>query len=739
MKLITRRIRAVQFFFIFCCCSLLCVAQDGYRGELMRWNQFPFDSLWQFYSGNDTGIAKLPANDEGWQTVDTEFLPDVNGKPANWKGVGWFRKSLEVPAARRGKPVALRMGHYGASEIFLDGKLVAQYGVVAGNIKNEKIDVPHKPVIIVLDSQPSHIITVHYSNQHENSPGYPVKFTGFRLLFASADISFQTSVMEVPTLPISVGIMFIFSLFFLFVFLFDTKRLASILTALMLLNFCCVLIGSYLLGTLQGWDALMSATKLIKITVVWSNCWLLLVLYALYYDGKMPRRTWFIVGFMLLFAIIDLISTSFSNIGGVLSLLVIFEIYRILISGIRKKKTGFWILLIGNIIQQIGFFVFVLDIFNQFPIMTRTQDILLMIFPQMGVPLTYALHLAWEFGKANRDLRLQLVQVQDLSKTTLRQEQEKQEILTQQKDKLEGMVTERTMELSQQKEVLQNTLTDLKSTQSQLIQSEKMASLGELTAGIAHEIQNPLNFVNNFSEVNTELIEELKSEKLKVKNERDEKLENELLNDIAENEKKINHHGKRADAIVKGMLQHSQSSTGKKEPTDINALADEYLRLSYHGLRAKDKSFNATLETNYDKTIELINIIPQDIGRVLLNLYNNAFYAVNEKQKPESLKPKAEDKAYEPRVTVTTRRLGSPSGDGGKISISVQDNGNGIPQKVVDKIFQPFFTTKPTGQGTGLGLSLSYDIVKAHGGELKVETKEGEGSEFIILLPTKEN
>ena len=289
-------------------------------------------------------------------------------------------------------------------------------------------------------------------------------------------------------------------------------------------------------------------------------------------------------------------------------------------------------------------------------------------------------------------------------------------------------------ELAQAKEI-EKAYTELKATQAQLIQSEKMASLGELTAGIAHEIQNPLNFVNNFSEVNTELIEELKSEKLKVKNERDEQLENELLNDIAENEKKINHHGKRADAIVKGMLQHSRSSSGQKEPININALADEYLRLAYQGLRAKDKSFNASLETNYDKTIELINIIPQDIGRVLLNLYNNAFYAVNEKQKAESLKPKAEDKAYEPRVTITTRRLGSPSGDGGKISISVQDNGNGIPQKIMDKIFQPFFTTKPTGQGTGLGLSLAYDIVKAHGGEIKVETKNSEGTTFIINLP----
>jgi signal transduction histidine kinase len=285
--------------------------------------------------------------------------------------------------------------------------------------------------------------------------------------------------------------------------------------------------------------------------------------------------------------------------------------------------------------------------------------------------------------------------------------------------------------------VLEKTLADLKSTQTQLIQSEKMASLGELTAGIAHEIQNPLNFVNNFSEVNKELVDELQQE-LKA-GKIDDAIE--ISNDIKANEEKINHHGKRADAIVKGMLQHSRSSSGQKEPTDINALADEYLRLAYHGLRAKDKSFNATLKTDYDETIGNINIIPQDIGRVILNLITNAFYVVDEKKK-SPLTPKGgtgnlQDKEYEPTVTVRTVLIAPPAGGGGgaKVLISVKDNGNGIPPKVLDKIFQPFFTTKPTGQGTGLGLSLSYDIIKAHGGELKVETKEGEGSEFIIRLP----
>lgn len=274
------------------------------------------------------------------------------------------------------------------------------------------------------------------------------------------------------------------------------------------------------------------------------------------------------------------------------------------------------------------------------------------------------------------------------------------------------------------KQTAEVALVELQATQAQLIQSEKMASLGELTAGIAHEIQNPLNFVNNFSEVSNELIQEIKDERAKSKEQRDEGLENELLEDIFQNLEKINHHGKRADAIVKGMLQHSRSNSGQKEPTDINALADEYLRLAYHGLRAKDKSFNALFEADLDASIGKINIIPQDMGRVIMNLLTNAFYAVNERK---LLQPEG----YEPKVSISTKK------EGNGIIISVIDNGNGIPASVKEKIFQPFFTTKPTGKGTGLGLSLSYDIVKAHGGEIKVDTKEGEYTVFSIIISSK--
>ncbi len=280
------------------------------------------------------------------------------------------------------------------------------------------------------------------------------------------------------------------------------------------------------------------------------------------------------------------------------------------------------------------------------------------------------------------------------------------------KERLEGLVNTRTNELNQ-------SLQALKATQSQLVQSEKMASLGELTAGIAHEIQNPLNFVKNFSEVNSELLAELEREANKGNLEAVKG----LARDIRDNEEKIVSHGKRADGIVKGMLQHSRASSGKKEPTDINALCDEYLRLAYHGLRAKDKSFNANFETHLDPAVGKVNVLPQEIGRVVLNLINNAFYAVTEKRK-NTMVP------YEPTVTVSTRKAGS------HIEIRVSDNGTGIPEAIIKKIFQPFFTTKPTGQGTGLGLSLSYDIVtKGHGGELLLESTEGTGTEFVVRLP----
>jgi signal transduction histidine kinase len=383
---------------------------------------------------------------------------------------------------------------------------------------------------------------------------------------------------------------------------------------------------------------------------------------------------------------------------------VVAGIYYVVLSW-KTLKGAQWAVVVG-LMLMLSIFLFALILEVLFPEGWFVIDGIFGPILVLSFPVSLMVYVAMRFKEIIKEVRENAKQVVQMS------EEKKEQALNQQKI-LQEEVNRQTAEIS-------TTLENLKSTQSLLIQSEKMASLGELTAGIAHEIQNPLNFVNNFSEVSSELVDEMNEEILKGNLSE----ATHISKDLKENLSKINHHGKRAGEIVRSMLQHSRSSSGQKELTDINALADEYLRLAYHGLRAKDKSFNATMNTDFDQTIGLANIITQDIGRVILNLISNAFYVVDEKAKSGI-------QNYEPTVSVSTKKISD------KILISVKDNGNGIPQKVLDKIFQPFFTTKPTGQGTGLGLSLSYDIIKAHGGEIKVETKEGEGSEFMISIPSK--
>ena len=442
-------------------------------------------------------------------------------------------------------------------------------------------------------------------------------------------------------------------------------------------------------------------------------------------------RTYGIFGFI--FYIIDLIFW----LSFIITIIIFFLNHTRKIKSFLIGVLPFTLAILCSTLAEIG------SIFSVFLRNFQSNNVMFWGYANGIGSLWLTVVISWALFKRFADQEKRIAQ-EKLEKEQLAKEQEiqKRELIAQQKVELEKQVIERTSELKQ-------SLEELKSTQSQLIQSEKMASLGELTAGIAHEIQNPLNFVNNFSDVNKELLGEMKDE---IDKGNYEEVKG-IANDVIENEEKINHHGKRAGDIVKGMLQHSRSSTGVKEATDINALADEYLRLSYHGLRAKDKNFNAemipiAIGTDFDSSIGKINIIPQDIGRVLLNLYNNAFYAcserslstVNQQISKNLISYEPTDEAelptferlatlYEPTVSVSTKKVGD------KVEITVSDNGNGIPEKVKDKIFQPFFTTKPTGQGTGLGLSLSYDIVKAHGGDIKVESKDGEGTEFIIQLP----
>ena len=513
------------------------------------------------------------------------------------------------------------------------------------------------------------------------------------------------SLRDVPlNIYLQIGFLFVYivlGVLFLSLFIFYPRQRLNLFFSLYNISVAYMILSIQFFKTLPNDPVQSFFSRLAGMNI------LLFILFAL---DRMKPFFWWYIGYILCidFPLNILFPKQyfvFNEIGHILfSLICLSLAFR----AFRNKKPGDW--LIGFVALAVVFnnMKFILFEAGNIPVGLGA----IAAIPQFITTISVVIYLALRYGRANTSLEHQLKQVRILSEANLKTEKEKHEILEAQNETLEKQVAERTGALSK-------SLNDLKSAQTQLIQSEKMASLGELTAGIAHEIQNPLNFVNNFSEVNTELIDEAGQE---INSGNIDKVKSLLIN-IKDNEQKINHHGKRADSIVKGMLQHSRSSTGAKEPTDINALVDEYLRLSYFGLRAKDNLLNVTLKTDLDKSIGKINIIPQDIGRVLLNIYTNAFYAIAEKKKLIK-------EGYEPTVSVITKKALN------QVSIIVNDNGYGIHKKVIDKIFQPFFTTKPTGQGTGLGLSLSYDIIKAHGGEIKLDTKEGEFTEFIITLPS---
>ena len=520
------------------------------------------------------------------------------------------------------------------------------------------------------------------------------------------------SFRQVPmNLHIQIGFLFIYILLgmlFLMLFIFYPRQRLNIYFSLYNISLALLIINQQIVQSSVYGSIAAGAGEFIS-RMIGVNI-LLFILYAI---DRIKTIYWWFIGFILLidFPLSIMLNEKYAFINNFSHAIFTVICFLQVVPAFKNKSTGSWL------IGLVALAVVLINIDSVLSLFGKAGIVPAAIFGIIPFIITICvvIYLALRYARTNTSLEQQLIQVRQLSEDNLRKEQERQQLLATQNETLERQVAARTLELSK-------SLDELRATQAQLIQSEKMASLGELTAGIAHEIQNPLNFVNNFSEVNEELLKELKTEADKG-NLEDVKT---IAKDIAFNSEKINHHGKRADAIVKGMLQHSRTSSGQKELTDINALADEYLRLAYHGLRAKDKSFNADIKTDFDSSIKKINIIPQDIGRVVLNLINNAFYAVDEKKKHN-------DKRYDPTVTVTTKK------NNREVEISVKDNGNGIPEKVLDKIFQPFFTTKPTGQGTGLGLSLAYDIVKAHGGVLNVGTKEGEGTEFIVSLPIDKN
>lgn len=671
-------------------------------------------NAWLFRPGNDSNWAQPNIDTTGWinmnQTTDLKKYADKNGRVESW-----FRIKVKFDSSLSGKKLWIDFPSYSAIELYIDGRLVATRGNIGDNGKPfEEYNGDLDPLPVTFNDDSAHIFAVHIA-------GYLSPFPPHRLKYQFNSAVLLNIVGPNPYINLVKGITVLYS--FLNIWLAVCAVLSLLFWLLAFQNrreknlvwiaFCTSLytLFNFSLVT-QNTIGLHYVTFYIYNQIGLACLGLLFISIPILLARIFKREVSIkliicLVALFLLFFLRPFFDTS-TTINVIISSVTVLSTFGIclyyIISSWKKLQGAQWAIVIGLL-----FSLFTICVDAGYSIITGSEpnnylSFTILSFFVLSFPISLLVYVSIRFKEIIHEVRLNADKVVQLSEEKRVQAENQQQLLQEE-------VNRQTMEI-------RHTLDNLKSTQSQLIQSEKMASLGELTAGIAHEIQNPLNFVNNFSEVNSEMIDELKNE-LTTGN---LQMANEIADDIKTNEEKISHHGKRADAIVKSMLQHSRQSSRKKEPTDINALCDEYLRLSYHGLRAKDKSFNSEIKTNFDESIGKINIVAQDIGRVLLNLFNNAFYAVNQQKSKNPV-------SYEATVSVTTKKTEN------SVIIIVSDNGGGIPDSIKDKIFQPFFTTKPTGSGTGLGLSLSYDIVKAHGGEIKVESKEEEGTEFIIQLP----
>jgi two-component system, NtrC family, sensor kinase len=696
---------------------------------------------WTFHSGDDLTWSEKDFDDSSWLNLVnyTMTVDNVNGKP--WEGIAWFRRKIKIDSALYNKAVGISMYQLAASEIYLNGKLIRRNGQIGSDTIREKLYNPQFiPFIGVFDTTSIQVIAIRYSNQKalQNFKRYgnSAKYISFSFRIGTdkfIDQSIERSISSATSLTTFITFFLAFTLLNLLMFFFYSKGKENFYFALF--TGSATLIFGYIaylniVTQISAISYLLDIVIVMVIPVLFSSY--VFFLYMVFFK-KMPRQFWPIVFIGILTSLVSgiLFRSGFNFTYLLVSFVFILTLegLRVTITAIVRKQRNAVVIGAGVAIFSISTVIVTYAILYSRGITNNIVSILVFI-GVVSLPLSMLIYLARERAKTKSDLETRIVEVQELSAKAV--EQEKREAELRVENTRKEVELQNAAELKSAYHNLEVAHENLKSTQSQLIQSEKMASLGALTAGIAHEIQNPLNFVNNFSEVSKELIGEM-NEELAVGN---WQLAKEIAGDIEQNLEKINHHGKRAESIVKGMLLHSRGNSGHKELVDINALCDEFLRLSFHGFRAKDKSFSAEYKTEFDPNLPKINVVPQDIGRVLLNLINNAFYAV---QAPHKAPPppeggiKESPNNYKPLVIVSTASSKSPSGDLG-VKVVVKDNGSGIPLEIKDKIFQPFFTTKPTGQGTGLGLSLAYDIVKAHGGELKVETEEGVGTEFIITL-----
>lgn len=662
---------------------------------------------WYFKQGHDAEWANPNMDLSNWQQLKlSEISKDFENESGRIEG--WFKTKLKLDKSLANIPLGLTRTLWAATDVYINGELLYSFGNT-GEPYEAYNPVLKYPVPIDLEVGKIYDIAIHFVDYETTFTQREIRLKennlqNFINLTGPAYIQWVDKDTKRSYLygGLCIGISaLLFFLFWLLVVLNPKQKifwLIAVMATIVLLyaisffypyfyeiSYEVEKIRFLIMITLQGFTVTYGLiilewvlkNKISRISIV--------LLIALIGTSTIAH----------LFSISWPFGVAFTGMLGYLGyLLVTF----------RKEIKGAQLAVIASIVVPIIAMTVYISLHKYSLNLYNEYEKPIIAFTILGAPFMLMIFISMRLKEV-------LKNVEDEAKKVMQITEEKKELLANQNILLEKQVKERTAELK-------TSLENLKATQSQLIQSEKMASLGELTAGIAHEIQNPLNFVNNFSEVSNELLDEMNEELDKG----DIEEAKAIANDIKQNLEKINHHGKRADNIVKGMLQHSRSSSGKKEATDINALVDEYLRLAYHGLRAKDKSFNAELVTGFDNSIGNINVIPQDMGRVFLNLITNAFYAVNEKRKGVSGN-------YQPNVTVTTKKSNN------SLYITVEDNGNGIPETIKEKIFQPFFTTKPTGQGTGLGLSLSYDIVKAHEGELKMISETNTGTTFKIILP----
>ncbi|GAA4405512.1 hypothetical protein GCM10023187_23940 [Nibrella viscosa] len=689
---------------------------------------------WTFRAGDNPAWAKPDHDDSRWTPVapaaDLAALPLLRTAE-----MGWFRLRFRLAPDLANGPVTLLLSQIGASEVYLNGRLIHKEGVVSRRPANEQTRfVLHKPVAVSVAGPDEQVLAVRYSLTNATFRflfpipiGEPVNpALGLQLQPAADSVrlyAYQEATHAVPVAFI-MGYFLVLAVLHLFIYASFRKVKANLYFGLAMvqlavwrltlplllwaalpvsLHYSLLWVG-YAFGAAAGTFIALASYLVFRRQPDW--LFRTLVLFWLIVVATLPWNPY----------------TLYVSIAG--TFIVMITAARVALLSIGKGNKLGWVYLAGAALWTLlNGLVLWPGLVDEPPAIALIQSAM-----DMVIPLVISIVLGADYVRANRTLEAKLVEVERLSRQMLAQEQEKQQLLANQNKMLEQQVADRTAQLVAQKEELQQALQTLKATQDQLIQREKMASLGELTAGIAHEIQNPLNFVTNFSDISAELVDELQQELAAG----DIKEVSALAEDIRNNLQKICQHGQRAGTIVKNMLQHARSSSGQVEPTDLNALANEYLQIAYQNLKAKDENFSVDLRLQLDPSLGKIELMPQELGQVLLNLYNNAFYAITEKSR--QLGTASGD--FQPQVGVTTQVVSGPSGSQ-RVEVRVRDNGTGIPADVLPKIYQPLFTTKSGVYGnTGVGLSLSYDIVtKGHGGDFRVETEPGQFAEFIIQLP----